>query len=127
MFGLRIQIERNFGIQDLKMIKGFVSDIQNKSQKLDGTWFLAYIDGKAVGEVGLILFDYENLKIGRLQDVDIAPAYQGMGLGNQLLQCIIKVAKGLDADGLALFARQDGWVKDWYQRFGFIKVGESSK
>lgn len=100
MIDLRIQIENDFGIQDHKMIKGFVSDIQNKTKKLNGTWFLAYIDRKVVGEVGLIQFDYENLKIGRLQDVDIAPAYQGLGLGNQLLEGIVKVAKGFDKGGV---------------------------
>ncbi len=127
MLRLRIDIEKNFGITDIKIISGFVSDIKAKSRELGGKWFLAIHEGQIVGEVGLIEFEIEGLKIARLQDVDIMPTQQGRGFGRHLLHGICEIAARSEIDGLALFARTDSWVKDWYLRFGFIKVGEASK
>jgi N-acetylglutamate synthase-like GNAT family acetyltransferase len=127
MIQLRIDIEKEFGIHDEELINGFVADIRQKVKLLNGSWFLASSNDEIIGEVGLVPFKFAGKSIGRLQDVDIHPARQGLGFGRHLLLAICNEARVLNLDGLCLFARADKWVKNWYQRFGFIKIGSVSR
>lgn len=124
---MRLEIERSFGITDEALVNGFIDDIKRKVLSLGGCWYLAFETGQnsppPVGEVGLVPFEIDGLRFGRLQDVDIVPARQRRGLGNALLTSVCFEARALGLSGLALKARADGWVKDWYQRFGFERVG----
>ncbi len=127
MLQLRIEIEKNFNIFDETLVSGFVNDIREKVKKLNGAWYLAYANSELVGEIGLIPFKFENKIIGRLQDVDIAPSKQGLGHGHEMLAAIVQLSRDMNLDGLCLLARSEGWVKDWYARFGFNKVGEINR
>lgn len=124
MLEIRIDIEKEFGITDQNKIKQLVDDIRVKSHKLNGKWFLASIENKIVGEVGIIPFDFNGERVGRLQDVDIIPSEQNKGLGTQLLNEICKKALLMKLSALCLMAKSDDWPKDWYMRFGFLKAGE---
>ena len=127
MENIRKEIEQAFGIHDSTLVSGFVKDIVTKSQRLNGTWYLAFQHTKVVGEVGLVPFPYREKIIGRIQDVDIVPSKQGKGLGKQLLLGLCNKAREMNLDGLCLFADANGWVKDWYLRFGFEKVGVTDR
>ncbi|HEX4922957.1 MAG TPA: GNAT family N-acetyltransferase [Bdellovibrionales bacterium] len=122
MYALRLQIEKPFGNTNPRLVEGFVEDIRKKARALDGSWFLARAGSDIVGEIGLVPFELAGVRFGRLQDVDIAPQWQGRGLGRELLSAVCQVARDMELSALALRARSDGWVKDWYARFGFRRV-----
>jgi N-acetylglutamate synthase-like GNAT family acetyltransferase len=124
MLDLRIKIEIAFGLTNIETIKKLVNDIKVKSTKLNGQWFLLKKQNKVIGEFGLVPFTFENKTVGRIQDVDIAPEYQGNGFGNILLSYICNAAIENKYEALCLMAKADDWPKDWYFKFGFKKVGE---
>lgn len=76
-----------------------------------------------VGEIGIVPFSFDLLRVGRLQDVEIAPHYQGKGYGNQLLALTFLKAKEMGLSALCLKARPNDWTPSWYERHGFFKVG----
>lgn len=92
MLNLRAKIEMAFGESDIEMIKKIVGDTKLKSILLNGQWFLFQHNDTVIGEIGLIPFTFEDKVIGRIQDVDIAPEYQGRGYGNVLLNFIVNFA-----------------------------------
>lgn len=100
-----------------------VDQIRHRKENLTGDWYLALADGLVVGGIGLLLFDTAAGRVGRLQDVDVAPASRGTGLGRELLPAVCREAVRLDLSGLCLRADADDWPKDWYFRFGFRRVG----
>jgi ribosomal protein S18 acetylase RimI-like enzyme len=103
---------------------GGINDIRHKCEMLNGIWYRASLGEDVVGEVGIVPFTCIWGKIGRLQDVDILPEYQGRGLGRQLLIEACRLAKLQGLNALCLMAKENDWPKDWYLRYGFIKVGE---
>jgi len=124
MLDIRIAIEKEFGVTDEEEVRQFVIDIKKKAHELKGKWFLVKVEDKTIGEIGIVPFNFEGKVIGRLQDVDIIPSEQGSGYGNELLVETCKKACEMKIDALCLMAKTDDWPKDWYFRFGFIKVGE---
>lgn len=124
LFATRKEVEIAFQVTDEKVIQQLITDIKRKCTELGGCWYLALANGVTIGEIGVVPFAFRNLRIGRLQDVDILPKYQGRGFGNQLLAAICEQAMTAKLDGLCLMAKANDWPKDWYARFGFIKVGE---
>lgn len=125
MFRIRCLIEKEFGVEDPSLVRRFVEDIKNKTKKLNAHWFLAKVKNKVIGEIGIVVLEESNFKVGRLQDVDIIPSEQKKGYGNQLLIAISNFAHKEGLDALCLMAKADDWPKDWYLRFGFQKIGES--
>lgn len=123
MFEIRKAIEKKFGVLDEETVRGFVSYIRSKAERLQGKWFLACLEDRVVGEVGIVPFERDGKTIGRLQDVDIVPDQQGRGLGRQMMGALFNEARSMKLEALCLFAREEKWVKDWYARLGFIRVG----
>lgn len=125
LYEVRRLVEVKFGITKPSETEVLINDVKKKSDKLKGNWFLVISEENLVGEVGLIPFEFGSLKIGRLQDVDIIPSEQGKGFGGEMLREICELAKAQNCDGLALMAKVNDWPKDWYARYGFVKVGET--
>jgi GNAT superfamily N-acetyltransferase len=121
---VRTEIEVPFYVVDPLAIARLIERIRKLVRKFKAPWYFAVADGEIVGEVGLFEFDSELGRIGRLQDVDILPRFQGRGLGNALLDAIILEAQTRNLAAICLKADADRWVKDWYMRRGFLKVGE---
>ncbi len=123
LLDLRCAIEVPFGIMDVEQVRGLIKDIHTKHNRLRGRWYLArYADAQGVnwvGSIGMIPFHKVETQWMRLQDVDIIPAYQGQGLGRYLLRSACEKAFMEGAVAVGLRAVSTGWVKDWYQRFGF--------
>lgn len=119
----RTLIEAAYGLTDPMLLNTLVTDIQTKAQTLKGQWYLFEIQGQVVGAIGLIPFEHQGVIWGRLKDVDILPAFQNRGYGNQLLNAIKNQAKALNCHTLGLMALADDWPHHWYQRQGFQIVG----
>lgn len=128
MFELRMQIEAAYGLDQPEIVEQLVADIRYKQKHLQGQWYLARVAGQWVGEIGLVpsecLLQGQRVRLGRLQDVDILPAYQGQGYGHQLLAAICQQALAQGLAGLGLMALQEDWPAQWYQRLGFERVGQ---
>ena len=120
---MRSEVEVAFGVTDFHQIQSLTNGIRRITQDYKANWFLVYSDGELVGEVGLVELESEQGKVGRLQDVDILPRYQGLGLGNQVMIGITQIAREKGLRALCLKADADRWIKDWYLRFGFKHVG----
>ncbi|MFT6632652.1 MAG: N-acetylglutamate synthase-like GNAT family acetyltransferase [Bacteriovoracaceae bacterium] len=124
LFLLRRDIEMAFGITNPAKVKTMINDIRKATNRFQGRWYLAVLEGVCIGEVGLIPFDFKDKKIGRLKDIDILPEFQGNGFGTEMLKLICGQAKSEQFESLCLMAPVNDWPKDWYQNFGFKKVGE---
>jgi predicted N-acetyltransferase YhbS len=116
-------VERAFCGYCPGMARRLVGQIRHRRRHLIGDWYLGVIDGRVVGGIGLFLFETGAGRIGRLQDVDIAPAFQGQGLGRELLWGACEEAKKLGLDAVCLRADPKDWPKVWYIRSGFLPVG----
>lgn len=123
LHNLRAEIEVPFGVVDPVEIARLIDGIRRVVLEFQAEWFLAFAENKAVGEIGLVSFDSEHGKYGRLLDVDIAPPFQGRGYGNELMASIIQIAKERELTALCLKADADRWVKHRYSRLGFKAVG----
>jgi predicted N-acetyltransferase YhbS len=124
MFLLRRDVEMAFGVTDPAKVKTLVNDIRKATNRFQARWYLAILEGVCIGEIGIIPFEFNGKKIGRLKDVDILPEFQGNGFGGEILKLICGQAKSEQYEGLCLMAKAQDWPKDWYQNFGFTKVGE---
>jgi N-acetylglutamate synthase-like GNAT family acetyltransferase len=123
---LRRQVEIPFGVTDPTAVAKLIEQVRRCQKMLKGQWYLAQLlpNGEFIGEVGLVPFEFDGLRIGRVQDVDIVPAFQHRGLGNILLEAISRLAKSEGFSALCLVADMDDWPRHWYQRRGFVSLGE---
>lgn len=109
----RTKVESAFGASPKEAAR-MVDHIRHRQHFLNGEWYLARLDGVVVGETGLVVFETHLGRLGRLQDVDILPEFQGRGLGDALINEIMSRARSLGCDALCLRADADDWPKDWY-------------
>jgi N-acetylglutamate synthase-like GNAT family acetyltransferase len=126
MFKLRMDVETALGIRAPDRVRSMIDEIRACQAELASQWYLARrkTDEVIVGEVGLVRFQTGDLKLGRLQDVDIAPIYQKQSLGTALLNSIVSLAIVQDLSALCLKADTADWPLQWYQRYGFKAVGD---
>lgn len=125
---LRSKIEQAFGLSDPKIIGQLVEDIQRKQEALNGQWYLAFTDTSAphaVGEIGWFPVTSPLGTLGRIQDVDILPEYQGKGLGQALMTALCREAQKAQLQGLLLMALKTDWPWRWYEKLGFRVVGST--
>ena len=123
MAAYREEVEKEFSGYSPGVGRRVVGGIRHRGEHLAGGWHLALAEDLVVGGIGLVLFDTPVGRVGRLQDVDVAPAFRGRGLGRELLLAVCREAVRLDLAGLCLRADADDWPKDWYERFGFKRIG----
>ena len=124
LYALRQQVETAFGLNDPEIIRTLIQDIQSKQKNLNGQWYLAQNHtGDFVGEIGYIPIESPWGTLGRLQDVDIAPNWQGQGLGTALIAAFCQIARTQKLQGLLLMALQNDWPWQWYEKLGFEHIG----
>lgn len=123
MVGYREEVEKEYAGCSPGMGRRMVAQARHRREHLAGDWYLALAGGAVVGGIGLVVFDTPVGRVGRLQDVDVAPAFRERGFGRELLLAVCEKAAGLDLVGLCLRADANDWPKDWYLRFGFTHVG----
>lgn len=120
MLLLRKDIEfTEYSIDDEKEIESMIEEIKGFIKVLNGTWFLAKSNETYIGEIGLVPFEVNGVRFGRLQDVDIILKFRGQGLGTSLISEIVNIAKNNKLDYLCVRALEDDWKKDWYTNLGF--------
>ena len=119
---LRREIEKSYPNYTYGAENEMVEHIAYKQKFLEGAWYLAEVEGEAVGAAGLIVVETSFGVVGRLQDVDITPKRQSQGLGNELLQALLQKARDLELKALCLRAEYDDWPRSWYSRHGFHEV-----
>ena len=122
LFHIRKKIEIPFGVTKESTLKGFCDEIKLIVHKYKATWFMAFYNDQAIGEIGIVPFCHQDISYGRLLDVDIIPEFQGRGFGNQLLSLIFEYGFNKNLEGLCLKADDHNWVKNWYERLGFIPL-----
>ena len=127
LHAIRTEIETNSGVQDQELIKKFIDDVRQKISVLGGSWYIAKQNELPIGQIGIVPFDFESSRVGRLQNVNILPSHQSRGLGTQLIAEMCHIATKMKLSALCLMARTDDWPKDWYNRLGFTKCGQTEK
>lgn len=121
---LRAEIEIPFGITDSTEVNQFIDEIQQVTSKFPSSWYLGLnSENQIVGSIGLVEFEFGQMQVGRLLDIDIVPSFQGRGYGNHLIWAIARMAHTKGLSYLCLKTDAHRWVKDWYQKLGFEVVG----
>lgn len=123
MFLLRKNIEKEFGITDLFQIKKIVNSVRKMTNRYDGRWYLAKLEGISIGEIGLVPFNFDGEKIGRLKDINILKDFHGNGFDRELIEAISLQSIDQDYKALCLMAKETDCPKDFYSNLGFKIVG----
>ncbi len=56
-----------------------------------------------------------------IDDVAVDPRYQGQGIASLLMDKAMEDLKRMDIVGVHLITASDGWLKDFYAKYGFRK------
>ena len=76
-------------------------------------------DGKVVGFLmgTSMLFHYG--RTFEINDLAVGPQYQGCGVAKHLMDRAMKDLKEMGIVGVHLITAADGWLKDFYAKYGF--------
>jgi ribosomal protein S18 acetylase RimI-like enzyme len=83
--------------------------------------FLAFVNGEAAGLVNCF-YGFSTFKASRLiniHDIAVLPGYRGMGIGQTLIDSVIKKAKEENCCKVTLEVREDNRARSLYEREGF--------
>lgn len=100
--------------------------IQHKKISASGIKFFIQENNKEIGRIYLYILknDLHKAPFGFLEDVFVAEKFRGRGLGRQLIQEVIKVARQKRCYKLlATSRRSKKKLHGWYRQFGFKKWG----
>ncbi|MBO9668474.1 MAG: GNAT family N-acetyltransferase [Bdellovibrio sp.] len=123
LFDLRLSYE-GYSDEYSKEVHDSLEFARHGQNILGAKWYLLEASPEDfVGEIGLIPFEFGEVKIGRLQNVEIHPDQKGNGYGNELLALLENEARKLELRALCLKARPDDWPVEWYKKKGFQIVG----
>jgi ribosomal protein S18 acetylase RimI-like enzyme len=109
--------------KNLQEINSSLDFVNRCRSELGAKWFLLSDKNDCVGEIGIVPFSFGSVCIGRLQNVEVSPSYQGKGYGNQLMNLVFSQATDMGLSALCLKARPDDWTSGWYEKNGFLKIG----
>ena len=120
---LRVEVERAWGM-DPTGTAVMVRAMRERQRRLPIDWAFLRVNGQAVGAIGLLRFMHGASACGRLQDVDIFPAFRHQGYGNMLLDAVQAWAQNEPRPVKQLFvaADEDDWPLAWYERRGFMRL-----
>lgn len=79
------------------------------------------VDGAVAGFLlgTSMLFHYG--RTFEINDVAVDPRYQGQGIASLLMDKAMEDLKRMDIVGVHLITASDGWLKDFYAKYGFRK------
>ena len=79
------------------------------------------VDGAVAGFLlgTSMLFHYG--RTFEINDVAVDPRYQGQGIASLLMDKAMEDLKRMDIVGVHLITASDGWLKDFYAKYGFQK------
>jgi ribosomal protein S18 acetylase RimI-like enzyme len=82
---------------------------------------VAEVDGQVIASAQLAI----HRRRGEIGSLVVAPAYRRLGIGNALLQVLIREARARGVRTLDIAARTDmPWIQAWYRRRGFAPYRE---
>jgi GNAT superfamily N-acetyltransferase len=122
----RAVVEAAYGIAQPR-VTDMVNQMRARSRAIPIAWYFFHIESNLVGAVGLLQLQFEQLRAGRLQDVDVFPRFRGLGYGNRLLAAIETLAATSGNTHLVIGADQDDWPLRWYLRNGYEEVTTVAK
>jgi len=112
-------LEKKFKVepQDELMLSNPQGEIIDKG----GMIFYAKYDGKIVGTASLLKIDETTFELSKMAVTD---AVQGLGIGNQLMEHCIKIAREKKIKKLVLYTnRKLSPALNLYIKYGFQEVG----
>lgn len=117
-------IEGDPGFKEFLKMQKYDDELENPAEKYgmpDGRLYLAYVDDKLAGCVGLRRFDDTRCELKRLY---VKPEYRGRHLGSEMLGMIIDEAKKIGYDQMLLDTLPflESALK-MYKGFGFTETG----
>jgi N-acetylglutamate synthase-like GNAT family acetyltransferase len=111
-----------YNITAPRAISLMIDNIKDMSQRLNAQWYIAHCGLTPVGAIGLVMFEHQSKRFGRLQDVDIIQSQRNKGYGTAMLHAIISISVQNKLESLYLRADENDWKKDWYKRLGFQPI-----
>ncbi|MEM8532595.1 MAG: GNAT family N-acetyltransferase [Chloroflexota bacterium] len=121
----RVVVEAQFGGTRAD-VERMIKIMHSRQTQLSIQWYFLQAEER-LGGVGLLEFEYQGTRSGRLQDIDIFPSYQGLGLGNVLLKAVEGLAYRKNLTYLYLGADTNDWPLYWYQRHGYAELARIKK
>lgn len=85
------------------------------------TGFLAFVEGEAAG-LANCFYGFSTFKAARLiniHDLAVQPKYRSMGVGQALIDSIVKKAREKNCCKVTLEVREDNRARNLYEREGF--------
>lgn len=125
-FTYRFEIEQTYGLSE-SAVHQIIAKMRRRQETLAIDWYFLEVSEQKVGAIGLLLFTFDGVTYGRLQDVDIFPIHQNQGYGNQLLATIERLAHQEGVTHLFLSADTDDWPLAWYKRHGYKTLAYIAK
>lgn len=102
--------------------KKLVLACRRMSERGLGDWYLARLDGKPAGKLGL----HHDGRDGRFHNIDTVPALRRRGVATELISAALAHAFGeLRLERVYMAADPDGEAIRIYRRFGFTPAHES--
>jgi ribosomal protein S18 acetylase RimI-like enzyme len=82
--------------------------------------FTAFADGEVASFCALL----EGDGIGEIDEVTTLPRFRGRGLGTAVVEAALQASLAGGNDLTFLVANSDDWPRAWYERLGFVEMGE---
>ena len=85
----------------------------------------AYQDNKIVGVITLIKVNAFTAKLGLVDEVVVAEAFQGKGVASKIMEEVIKIAREKKMDLLKVDTNIKNPSNRLYQKFGFVRKDDN--
>lgn len=119
-----VLIQNDPSFAEYLAIQHYDSEVRHLEEKYglpDGRLYIAWVDGKAAGCIGLRKLDSERCEMKRLY---VRPGYRGHHLARRLVETVLADAKGIGYREMLLdtlpFLEN---AIELYRRFGFLETG----
>jgi ribosomal protein S18 acetylase RimI-like enzyme len=123
LYDFRLSLE-SYSPDYLASVKSSLTFSMECMKQFGAKWYLlTEPENEFVGEIGIVPFDFDGFRVGRLQDVEVHSQFRGHGYGNILLKLIEQEALRMGLSALCLKARPEDWPVEWYKKNGFLQVG----
>lgn len=96
-------------------------DVERAIKQDNNTSVVACEKDKIIGIITLVETNLFTAKLGLIDEIVVAEAYQGKGVASEIMQEIIKIAKERKMDLLKVDTNIENPSNHLYQKFGFIR------
>jgi ribosomal protein S18 acetylase RimI-like enzyme len=100
-------------------------DVERAIKQDNNTSVVAYENDKIIGMITLIETSLFTAKLGLVDEVVVAEAFQGKGVASKIMEEIIKIAREKKMDLLKVDTNIKNPSNRLYQKFGFIRKDDN--